>query len=185
MSDNNYRSYADVSGVSVVAESIMPPTIDSRYDDVLKLSNVKGAMIHQCTISAGGKNREDGIDINRYCKDIDILESTVQSGRRYAITIKGGSKNIYLSDVQIYGPRGSENVDIDIGNYSDSTIWGTEDIALSGVYRTDGKPVHVRIGFAKNVTFNNMKVKKLFWQSLGLKAYVLFKWAMVKVGAWK
>jgi hypothetical protein len=107
--------------------------------------------------------------------DVLLKHSRVRAGKRYAITIKGGSV-ARVENVIIWGPRGTEGVDIDIGNYNHvQPNRKTPTSDLVNVTREDGKPVLVRVGFASKPVIIGGNCKILFWQSLGLKVYVLFK----------
>ena len=177
--DRNFRSIADTSHVSISDETITPED-PQNYDDILKFSNAQDCKVIMCDINPHGGNREDGVDINRFCSDILIRDCKITSGKKYAITIKGGSESIYLKNLVLFG-RGDEGVDIDIGNYSDSTMKKSKNIILENVHRFDGKPVTLRVGHASQIFTVNSNVKKLRLQSLGLKIYVYAKALLVKL----
>lgn len=180
--DNNYHSIANVSFASFVGEELAPP-FPGQYDDILKISGATDIKVQDCVINLQGGNREDGIDINRFCKNIDIYDCHVAAGRRYSVTIKGGCSGVHIRNLVIHGPRGKEGVDIDLGNYSDSTMKKTGWVILDNVSRKDGNPVTIRVGNAsKPYIINCPNARILFWQSLGLKAYVWGKYLLVKLG---
>ena len=175
MSDKNYKSYADEQNVVIQNETIDAPNPEN-YDDILKLSHVEGANINNCIINPSGGNREDGIDIMRFCRSIYIGNCQVGAGKLYAFTIKGGSSQIDLSNVTIIRGGGSiEKVDIDIGNYSENAKGKTTDVRIVNCKRSDGLPVRVRVGWADRPVVIGGNVKILFWQSLLLKIYVYIK----------
>ena len=175
MSDKNYKSYADEQNVVIQNDTIDAPNPE-QYDDILKLSHVEGANINNCIINPSGGNREDGIDIMRFCRSIYIGNCQVGAGKLYAFTIKGGSSQIDLSNVTIIRGGGSiEKVDIDIGNYSDNAKGKTTDVRIVNCKRSDGKPIRVRVGWADRPVVIGGNVKILFWQSLLLKIYVYIK----------
>lgn len=173
--DNNYRSYADKSHFVVSDETISPEN-PSQYDDVLKISCCKDAEFHGCIINPNGGNREDGVDIMRYCEHVVLIGCGVGCGGKYAFTIKGGSDQITLSNVTVIGEPGSEGVDIDIGNFS-STVPNakTGTVYLEQVTHQSGRAVRVRVGWASRPVITGGNVRVLFWQSIELKFYVLIK----------
>lgn len=183
--DNNYRSIADRIDVRVINEVITPPLgTAGQYDDILKFSNVQYGLIDNCIINSDGGNREDGVDIMRYCKNLLFSHCRVGAGKKYAFTIKGGSDFIYLENVSITRRGGGwERVDIDIGNYS-STVPDAKTgiVFLRNVTALDGKPVRVRVGWADRVVVEGGNVEILRCQSLALKVYV---WLMRKIGGGK
>jgi hypothetical protein len=175
MSDKNYRSYADETNVVIQNDTIDAPNPE-QFDDILKLSHVVGCTVDNCHINPSGGNREDGIDIMRFCRSIYIRNCQVGAGAKYAFTIKGGSSQIDLSNVTITrGGGGSEKVDIDIGNYSDNAKGRTTDVMIVNCRRSDGQPIRVRVGWADNPVIIGGNVKILFWKSLLLKIYVFIK----------
>lgn len=179
--DTNFISYADTKDV-VVEGITFQPTNPEFYDDILKISKVEQIVVRNCIINPKGGNREDGVDINRLCKDVSITDCTIGSGDKYAVTIKGGCVGVELNDVEIVGRGGWERVDIDLGNYSDSNMIRTRGIELIDVRRQDGQPVRVRCGLADRPLIYGGHVKVLFWQSLMIKAYVWGKYALVRLG---
>lgn len=171
--DINYRNYADCKNVIVLDEIIAPPN-PSNYDDILKLSNVQDVLVSGCTINPDGGNREDGVDIMRYCARVKIADCRVGAGKKYAFTIKGGCDDILLENVLITRRGGGwERVDIDIGNYS-STVPDakTGRVIVREVRAIDDLPVRLRIGWAKEVIVEGGNVEILRCQSAGLKVYV-------------
>lgn len=180
--DVNYHGVADnPTPVSIDGQAIIPPKPANFWDDAFKLSNAWAVTVTNCNINPNGGNREDGIDINRFCRDVLIKNCRVRSGDKYAVTIKGGSHQITLQDVTIHGPRGKEGVDIDIGNFCDWNYAMTNDITLKNVIREDGEPVRLRIGRGENVNIVGGNVKVLVVQSFLLKAYV---WAKFWLQHW-
>lgn len=151
--DKNYRSYADAVRIRVEDEVIYPP--DHTYADALKLSNVSNAEIKGCHIYGG---KEDCIDINRGCQLISISKCDLIPAGKYAVTIKGGSRVVCLSDVIIHD-HGAET-DIDIGNWSDQSAELTTGVYLNNVTMVDGSPVRCRVlwGEAPTVAGGNVKV---------------------------
>jgi hypothetical protein len=154
MADYNYRSYADCSDVLIDGERIKPDNCLD-YDDVLKFSNVKYAVVTKSDVWGG---KEDCIDMNRNCSDICINDSYLFPRGKYGMTIKGGTKNVTLRNVTFLG-HGKE-ADIDIGNWSDQSQEKTTNIKLIDVIASDGKPVRVRVlwGDPPEVVGGNVKI---------------------------
>lgn len=176
MSDYNYESHADETGLRLTGRTIAP-IMAYKYDDVLKLSNCSAVFVEECVINPDGGNREDGVDLMRGCDTVTFRRCEVGAGERYAFTIKGGCENILLDDVVIVRPGGGwERVDIDLGNFSHTCPHAkTGLVILKNVRRADGRPVRLRVGFATTPHVMGGNVKVLFWQSLMLKAYVALR----------
>jgi len=180
--DNNYRSIASNGPpVHLEFEKIETPEPKSQWDDCLKLSNAHCVTVVGCEINTEGGNQEDGIDISRFTRECYITASTIGCGGKYAITIKGGSYKITISDCIITGERGWEGVDIDIGNFSDWNYANTHSITLENVTRRDLRPVTVRIGHGSDVDIIGGNVKVLVAQSLLLKGYVWAKFHLQRI----
>lgn len=179
MSDDNYLSVANETGVRMEGVTIDADVSSPDYDDILKVSNVQDAEFAYCVVNLTGGNREDGVDVMRYSHDVRFYGCRVGAGQKYAFTIKGGSDQIEIRDSLIIRPGGGwERVDIDIGNYS-STVPDarTGMVILRNVQRLDGKPLRVRVGWADRplILQDPSTVHVLFWQSLALKVYVWFR----------
>lgn len=171
--DTNYLSYADQSNLVLDGMTIQPD-VPSDWDDVLKISCCKFTEVNHCIINPDGGNREDGVDVMRESYCVSFNNCHVGAGQRYAFTIKGGCDLIRLKDVTIIRHGGGwERVDIDIGNWSTTTPKKTDAVFLTNVTASDGKPVRVRVGWARRPEILGGNVKILFWQSLGLKLYCL------------
>jgi hypothetical protein len=179
--DKNYEGIASNSHPVSISDATIQPDDGSQYDDILKFSNAWAVTVSGCEINPMGGNREDGVDINNHSRELLFRNCRVTAGAKYAFTIKGGSRDITLKDITIKGPRGSEGVDIDIGNYSDQSNVMTRDITLDNVNREDGQPVTIRIGRGKDVNITNSNVKILVFQSLLLKVYVWAKFNLVRL----
>lgn len=178
MSDKNYLSIADETGVRMTDATIDAGQLSPTYDDILKISNVQNAVLDSCSINSTGGNREDGVDIMRYSTHVILSNCTVGAGQKYVFTVKGGSDLVEIRDTLITRPGGGwERVDIDIGNYSTTVPDArTGLVIIRNVKRLDGKPVRVRVGWAdRPMIVPSEGVKVLFWQSLALKAYVWFR----------
>ena len=180
--DTNWHSIADnPTPVHHEFEVFDPPKPRGQWDDCLKLSNAQNVTVVGCNINPFGGNREDGIDISRFSRNSLITASTIGTGGKYAVTIKGGSYNITISDCTIAGKRGWEGVDIDIGNFSDWNAANTHSVTLENLIRSDLRPVTVRIGHATDIDIIGGNVKVLVVQSLLLKAYVWAKFHMQRI----
>lgn len=155
MADKNYYSIADQDSVNVIDQSFPSSGVNPLdYSDILKLSKATNVVIRGCYI-VGGK--EDCIDMNRYCENILVENTTVHSSGLYCFTIKGGTKNVTLRNVVI-NKHGKE-MDIDLGNWSDQSKDLTTNITLENVTSSDGKPVRVRVLWAKKPTVIGGNVK--------------------------
>lgn len=173
--DRNFKSFCDESN-RTVADELFAPDNPSEWDDVVKVSHCEGFTFRNCIINPEGGNREDGVDVMRKSRHVEFYNCRVGAGNRYAFTIKGGSEMISLVNVTITGRRGKEGVDIDIGNFS-HTLPNVKTglVYLDNVSRANGEAVRVRVGWAPNPSVVGGNVKILFWASIGLKLYVLFK----------
>lgn len=176
MSDNNYKSYADVSDI-VVRDLVVDPRLEgldpASYDDLLKFSNAVSISIENLVVDGNGEQRENAIDMNRNCMSISIKNARLVSGWQNAITIKGGCVSIHLENVEIVPGHG--HCDIELGNWSDQSQFKTRGVSLKNVWRSDGEPVRLRVGNAEYPVITNCDIEYLWFQSLLLKAYVAIK----------
>lgn len=176
MADTNYLSIADVTGYELKDKTIDPRVdgIDpSTIDDVLKLSHAQNILVETVTVNAGGLQKENAVDMNRVCTDVVMKNCILYSGKQNAITIKGGCRDITIQDVEIV--PGSGHCDIELGNWSDQSQDYVLNVKLINVTRTDGNPVRLRIGHAKNVTVEGGNVKEDKLGGLLVKLYFFFK----------
>lgn len=156
MADVNFFSIADQDGVTVQDKHFPDDGINPLdYSDIFKLSHATNIVVERCFIKGG---KEDCIDMNRYCQNVHVKQCALDSSGLYCMTIKGGSKNIYLESVQII--THGKSYDIDIGNWSDQSAELTTQIVLDNVYSLDEKPVRVRVlwGDRPIVIGGNVKV---------------------------
>jgi len=173
--DKNFASFADESD-RTIGDELFAPQNPAEWDDIVKVSHCDGLTFRNCIINPLGGNREDGVDVMRKSRHVEFYNCRVGCGNRYAFTIKGGSEMISLANVTITGRRGKEGVDIDIGNFSHTLPNAkTGLVYLDNVARSDGSAVTVRVGWATKPAITGGNVKILFWASIGLKLYVLFK----------
>ena len=176
MADTNYLSIADVIGYELKNTTVDPRTegIDpSTIDDVLKLSHAQNILVEAVTVNAGGIQRENAIDMNRICVDVIVRYCILYSGKQNALTIKGGCRDITIENVQIV--PGTGQCDVELGGWSDQSRDYVLNVKLINVTRTDGKPVRLRIGHAKNVTIEGGNVKENKFESSMLKLFVFLK----------
>jgi hypothetical protein len=175
--DTNYFEYK-----KPLLGAVIEPKNSEDYDDILKASGKDPVTVNYANINLlGGRNREDGIDINK-CDNVTLNGINVRAGHKYAVTIKGGCSNVLLKDILVYQGLSYEGVDIDIGNWSDQSMKQCNRIVLANLRRTDGEPVRVRVGHSERPIIEGGNVRILFWKSLTLKAYLLLKWLLLKVG---
>jgi hypothetical protein len=176
MADINYYSIADTSDVRL--ENV---TIDPRTDgieptiiaDVLKLSFAKNIVVHNVIVDAGGCQKENAVDMNRLCSNVVMTDCTLYSGKQNALTIKGGCRDITIENLKIVA--GSGNCDIELGNWSDQSQEPVTNVKFINVTRTDGKPVRLRVGNAKNITIIGGNIKEDKIGSILVKLYCFFK----------
>jgi hypothetical protein len=170
--DKNYYSIADRTDVTIRGVVLDPRNdgIDpSTIDDVLKLSHATSVLVEEVVVDAGGLQKENAIDMNRVCSDVVVRKCKLVSGKQNAVTIKGGCYDITLDGVDIV--PGTGHCDIELGNWSDQSQDYVRDITLRDVKRTDGKPVRLRVGHAKNITIIGGNVKEDKLASLMVKIY--------------
>ncbi len=152
--DNNFRSYADVDGVTV-RDEIISPENPTQYNDILKLSNAKNVDVINSYIVGGS---EDCIDMNRNCENVFISSAELCPNGKFGITIKGGSRGIIIQNVEFL--RHGTETDIDIGNWSDQSNEPVRRVTLANLKSMDGKPVRVRVlwGERPNIIGGNVKL---------------------------
>jgi hypothetical protein len=74
---------------------------------------------------------------------------------KYGMTIKGGAKNILISNCVFYG----HGLEIDLGNWSDQSQERTRNITIKDCFRFDSKPIKVRCLWADDPIVINSNVK--------------------------
>jgi hypothetical protein len=109
---------------------------------------------------------EDCIDVNNRCKKIDIFAKTWKPTGKHLATIKGGSEEVCVrGDVISHG----EEVDVDLGNWSDQSQKKTKKTAL-GLISKDGEKISIRVLKSEKPTLlpNTGPYKYVFpWPWLG------------------
>ncbi|HWA07923.1 MAG TPA: hypothetical protein VG838_00500 [Opitutaceae bacterium] len=179
--DKNYKAWADLVGL-VLTDLTVDPREEglnpADFDDLFKLSHAEQVKVTGLTVRGGGLQKENCIDMNRLCRDVEIINARLEAGQQNAITIKGGCRDIHLSAITI--ERAGGHCDIELGNWSDQSWDPVTGVVLTNVCRADGKPVRVRVGHADAPVIVGGNVKILFWGSLYLKTYWNLKWATRK-----
>lgn len=137
MAEKNLVSYAGLSGVILIGE-----TIDASvggYADALKFSDCTDCSVVACTITGGA---EDALDINRGTR-FRFDRCRFNSGGRYAATVKGGASEITFEHCIFTAGR---EVDIDLGNWSDQAKppAKTTGVRFINCFRDDGQPLRIR-----------------------------------------
>lgn len=176
MSDKNYYSIADESGVELVGKTLDPRAdgIDpSLFDDILKISHSNNVTISSVIVDAGGMQRENAIDMNRECRTVLVQNCKLVSGMQNAITIKGGCEQIIIENVEMVPGRG--HADIELGNWSDQSQKRTTKVTLINVRRTDGKPVRLTVGNADYPAIHGSNIEYQWARSWLVKAYVFIR----------
>ena len=163
--DNNWRSYANVSGVQIIAEEIKAPD-DFVGSDTIHFSNVQGANVAYSIIYG---LKEDCIDIQNKTRDVIVQKCDLYPTGQYGLTIKGGSSNIELSDNTFFS-HGSV-YDIDLGNWSDQSMDKTTGVILRNLTAHDGKPVRVRVLWADRPIVVGGNVKVTVYPKIVVMAY--------------
>lgn len=153
--DTNFRSYSDENEVRIVGEDIVP-TDGVDWDDTLKFSHCTNSNVSFCTILGSS---EDAVDMNRECENITLFENHIFTKGAYGVTIKGGSRTVCLQKCVFHGEPKS-GYDIDLGNWSDQSDKLTVDVGLEDVTHVSGRPVRVRVLWAKKpiIVGGNVKV---------------------------
>lgn len=168
--DNNFRSYAGVSNIVLTNEELLPDN-PKQYADILKFSCADNCLVDGCRVAGG---TEDSVDINNLSHSITVSNTALNCGDAQAVTIKGGSRDIHLSNVVIYG-RG-KYAEIELDNWSDQSRTYTTGIVLESVTHADGGPV--RVVAARNrptIIGGNCRIRPVW--SLLVRLYCVFKGA--------
>lgn len=171
--DRNYLSFADCSGVRLVNASVDPRDEGqdpAEYDDLLKLSNASNFYGYGLTVAGGGRNKENGLDLNRHASGCHIEQSSIEAGQQCAVVIKGASNDSVLQDVLII-PAPGNRCDIEYGGRS-MQVWDvTTGQRLVRVRRSDGRPLRVVCGRADWPQCDGTQIEKLRWESFKLWLY--------------
>lgn len=175
-SDNAITLFAGSPAAHIVNQPLsnfttLSPDSPGSYASIAKFSGAKGIKLSDVNFSQG---RENSVDINNGANNIELSghfgRLDINNSEAFipdqVITIKGGSKNVIVRGIiHSHGDR----CEIQIGNWSDQSYDNSTNITLD-LTSSDGKPVIVQVGHAKNVTLlGDCKLDK--WGSLKLKAY--------------
>ena len=175
--DTNFLSFADQTDVTHAGLHIDPREEGKNpadFDDLLKISHCTRLNLFRFTVLGGGLQRENAIDCNRECQDVQLWDGTIEAGRQNAITIKGGCTRIVLNRIVII--RAGGNCDIELGNHSDQSHCRTTRTYLHDVARSDGKPLRVTVGNADwPIATGSTCIERQYFRSYRLKAYLLLK----------
>lgn len=172
--DNNYyqlpESDRDYDGLDC-----NPPAGDpTRYDDLLKISAKRNVTVRYFKAEGDGSHYEDGIDLNRECRNVILMDGRVGAGQKgVAVTIKGGSSDIKL--VRQLVTRPGRHCDIEIGNHSDQSWKSCDGIELEDCLRSDGQPVRVAWGRGSRPKIIGGNVRIVWWWTAVLHLYVYAK----------
>lgn len=115
------------------------PLDGTGFDDTVKCSTGLTGFKAQFGVVKGG--REDALDVNNRCQELDLAADLWVLRGTMGFTIKGGSR-----DVRVSGPvegHGRE-CDVDLGNASDQSHEETRRVRLN-LWRVDGSPIRVRV----------------------------------------
>ena len=121
--------------------------------DALKISLSSKGFVSAGTI-VGGK--EDCVDINNHCRDIQVQATLFVPQGDYAFTIKGGSEDITVTGVV----RGhGKVVDVDLGNVSDQSDDLTRRVSICLTHE-NGEPITIRVLGCENPKLLNAGAQK-------------------------
>mgnify|MGYP001550883363 CR=1 FL=1 len=169
----DYRKLEDVPSLL----SSAPP--DVAYDSCLKIADDA----HNLTVGSPGlpvqipQGLEGAVDMaNR----VSHVRLTAEAGKAGEVgdrveSIKGGCHDIKSSILMRSRGRFCDSI---VGDWDDECLAPSHGIKLDHRHE-DGKPVRVAVGWAYDVTVGP-GCEKLFWLSLGVKAYWLGKFCLVK-----
>lgn len=167
MADRNYPpgDFANRSGERIGPLVLAPEDGGAPYDDIFKVSHCVGCVFTDVDVKAG-KQRENGLDLNRDSSGNTFTRLVLDAGGQGAILVKGGSSDNTWNNVLIRKAGG--NTDVMIGGYSGQSRATSKDNAFDYIRRADGKPVTYAYTFtrAERPRFTNSNVKFQFWWSL-------------------
>lgn len=145
----------------------------AEYDDLLKISGKRNVTVRYFKAESDGTHKEDGVDLNRECSDIVLMDGRVGAGGGVAVTIKGGSCKTQL--VRMLVTRPGRHCDVEIGNHSDQSWKSCDGTVLEDCLRTDGKPVRVAWGRGSRPKIIGGNVRIVWWWTAVLHLYVYAK----------
>lgn len=145
--DKNFLSIADTRQVGDQVFGELVPDADD-YSDTLKFSNAQNGTIRGERIVGG---REDCVDCNRGCENLDIHFDSWEPRGKFVVTAKGGSADLRFSGTI---ERHAHEMDVDLGNGSDQSNERTKRVVLNMRMR-DGSRVRVRVLNAWRPSFEN------------------------------
>jgi hypothetical protein len=101
---------------------IIPP--DASFADALKFSGVRDFKVFAKRIVGG---REDCIDVNNRCRNIEIIAEALEPRGKYVATVKGESRDVVIRG-KVVGK--ASYVDFALGDHSDQADGRTEGVTL-------------------------------------------------------
>lgn len=169
--DRNYRSYD--SDVQLDAADVTlwptqePGWLRGSWQDTLKFYKRNGRNFARFTVVDGGA--EDAVDVSPLCCGNTFSRFDVDGGDAYVLTLKGGSCRNIFDSWFIRRPGGT--VDIEIGNWSSTNFERSVGNRFLYWRRSDDLPVTYCYRLGCKPEFVGMKVRHLWWRSLGLTVY--------------
>jgi len=169
--DRNFFSFDSVEQLDASNMNFTPgpPSFYlGTWQDTVKFYKRVNRLFTDFNISRGGT--EDAVDMTG-SSDNTLKRFTIQqAGDQYVLTLKGGSYNNRFIDWNIGVPP--ETVDIEIGNWSSSSQEPSPGNFFQNWQHQDGQPItYCYRFFGCKPTFRDIKVKHLWWRSIGLTVY--------------
>lgn len=179
--DRNFKSFELVEDKDIKIGTL-DPTLHGwdKWSDTMKTYKCRNSTFHDGVIHGG---QEDVLDIgtNTYgCIFNDIHAEGMDS--MYLVTLKSHSEFNSFNRWVVHSH--AKRCDIQHGNWSDSDRRGNRENFYSGWVSKQNKPFtysYRLFSDSKPVFDTNMKVKHLWWLSLGVTIYFWGKWLWKKV----
>lgn len=180
--DVNFLSFSDVDGV-VLRGQVVDPAAEGKdpaqFNDILKFSHLTNSIFQDGRVVAG-ESKENAIDANRLCDNVQVLGYKLSGGRQAAIVVKGGCTRMTFSNVEI-DAHPAAWCDVLVDDWSDQAQTPSV-VTLTDVRRKDGYPVRVVFGrFSRpHIVGGNCRIN---WPlTAGLHVYNLVKGLLRKFG---
>lgn len=177
--DKNFKSYENRINETIRVGTLNPAINGwepGSWQDTMKTFQCHGCDFTDADIRAG---TEDALDVGTRCYGNKFRNFMVVGGK-YVITLKSDSDGNIFENWTIL--KHGKSCDIQLGNWSSTSTESNENNVFRGWKTTDGSPItySYRFGGGKPI-FYDMKVKHLWWLSVGITAYWWAKYFWHKV----
>lgn len=171
MADKNFMSWDgggdDPPDHDVIVNPIGAGWLRGSWQDSAKFHKRQHWGFARITVVDGGT--EDAVDVNNGCNDNAFDFFVASAGDTRVLTLKGGSsRNVFRYWLV---KRHAPVVDIEVGDWSSYNVSRSRDNIFERWVSSQGKPFTYAYRLGCKPKFVDMRVKHLWWRSIGLTVY--------------